>query len=395
VDAGGRRAAHGDGVIGIGTARNVEVPVEVHLLDAAPADDSAAFQHVTECSVAVPTGKLVLNGPTDSNDRARILDVPKGTVVVRASHTGLDTLSDDGLRGKDRYRLQIWPGKAIKPRVVKQWAEPEKKKPDVSLKPPKTWKQAVAVALAGHPDLALPKLVELSRTKGEGHAAYAASQMLAFQGDFHGAIEHAGIFSRNLRVYGASNPHEYTLDLLRVAGERTGDWAAVIKAAEVVQADAVRGFHDRAAAFMKAIRAGKRALPPAAPPPKVTAASKAEYAADVAEARADKRLASRPADLARRLFNVAARCGADDDALAIYREHARELYWDSALEVARILSRRGENAEAWKELEAALPAWSGGFVSAVVPIELLIDPSLAGVMTPERAARVLVIPREG
>jgi hypothetical protein len=32
----------------------------------------------------------------------------------------LDTLSEDGLEGGDRYHLQLWPAPAIEPAVLKQ-----------------------------------------------------------------------------------------------------------------------------------------------------------------------------------------------------------------------------------------------------------------------------------
>ncbi|MDW4736332.1 hypothetical protein NQ293_26040, partial [Escherichia coli] len=52
-------------------------------------------------------------------DAARI-DVAPGTYRVRVSYGGLDTLSEDGLEGDDRYRLQLWPAPPIAVRVVKQ-----------------------------------------------------------------------------------------------------------------------------------------------------------------------------------------------------------------------------------------------------------------------------------
>ena len=43
--------------------------------------------------------------------------MPAGDYAARISHGGLNTLSEDGLDGDDRYRIQLWPG-AVGPITV-------------------------------------------------------------------------------------------------------------------------------------------------------------------------------------------------------------------------------------------------------------------------------------
>ncbi|WP_313013585.1 hypothetical protein [Brevundimonas sp.] len=45
--------------------------------------------------------------------------MPAGDYAARVSHGGLDTLSEDGLDGDDRYRIQLWPGPVRPVTVVK------------------------------------------------------------------------------------------------------------------------------------------------------------------------------------------------------------------------------------------------------------------------------------
>ena len=384
------RLALAGGVVGIGTARNTTVPVEIAVLASAPPDDAAAVDHVTECSVAVPSGELVLLGPTDPMTKARAFAVPAGSVVVRVSHARLDTISDDGLRGKDAYRVQLWPGHA-QARVLKRWTPPAKEKPAVDTRPPKTFKQAMQLARAGHTELALPKLLELASKEGkdQGLAAYAAATTLAFQGDFAGFLEPARAFLATY-VFGAINPFDDIAALLVVAGHATGDWAAVKRAAEAGEGRARAA--DPIAKLLKALEKGAPALGRRG---KATRLDRAAYEKSVAEDRADKKLAARPDDLARRLFSTAVVYGAEDEALAAYERAKAVLYWDDPLDAARILVRRGRVDDAWEVVLEALPRWQGGFVASVGPLDLLIDPALGGVLTPARGQALLATPRGG
>ena len=91
------------------TARNMDVPLRVEWHERPPARDVDAWQHVAEAHFACPSGRLVLAGLSDFEPDAPRLPVTAGPLGLRASFAGLDTLSEDGLDGDDRYRIQLWP----------------------------------------------------------------------------------------------------------------------------------------------------------------------------------------------------------------------------------------------------------------------------------------------
>jgi hypothetical protein len=90
------------------------------LLAQEPEQDFEAWDQVTECSIEVPSGRLVIAGCTDYFPDAARIEVAAGTYRVRVSYGGLDTLSEDGLDGDDHYRVQLWMASKIEPRVLKE-----------------------------------------------------------------------------------------------------------------------------------------------------------------------------------------------------------------------------------------------------------------------------------
>lgn len=117
-----RLLAVAPGVIGVGTVRNMEVPVVVEITEAEPEADPEAWDHVVECGLDVPSGRVAIAGCTDYFPDAARIDVQPGVYRARISYGSLDTLSDDGLEGNDRYRVQLWRAEPIEPRVLKQRA---------------------------------------------------------------------------------------------------------------------------------------------------------------------------------------------------------------------------------------------------------------------------------
>jgi hypothetical protein len=110
------------GVIGIGTARNMDVPVTLEFLDSEPSADFTDFDHVVEGSLTVKKGPLVVAGCTDYFPDAARFDLAPGVYRVGLSSSGLGSLSEDGLDGQDHYRLQLWQASPIEPTVLKQGA---------------------------------------------------------------------------------------------------------------------------------------------------------------------------------------------------------------------------------------------------------------------------------
>lgn len=106
-----RRLAIGPDLIAVSTARNMDVPVIVEIADREPAADFAAWERVVECDIAIPSGRVVVAGCTDYFPDCLRFAVAPGSYAIRVSYAGLDDLSEDGLDGNDRYRVQMWPGR--------------------------------------------------------------------------------------------------------------------------------------------------------------------------------------------------------------------------------------------------------------------------------------------
>ena len=120
AEATNRLLAVAPGAVGIGTVRNMNVPVTLEIHTEPPAHDIEAWDHVTECGLSIASGRLVIAGCTDYFPDAARIDLPKGDYQVRVSYGDLAKLSDDGLDGEDHYRVQLWPGPALSPKTVKQ-----------------------------------------------------------------------------------------------------------------------------------------------------------------------------------------------------------------------------------------------------------------------------------
>jgi hypothetical protein len=105
-----RRLMAGPNAVILHTVRNMTVPIRVEWHDQRPGPALDAFQHVVETRFDCPSGRLVLAGLTDYDLTAPRLSVKAGRLGMRANFSGLDTLSEDGLEGDDRYVVQLWPG---------------------------------------------------------------------------------------------------------------------------------------------------------------------------------------------------------------------------------------------------------------------------------------------
>ena len=115
----------GDDYLLVGTVRNMDVPVTIEVVDTDPQPNyldtlRAGADHVTECSLNIQSGKLVILGNEYYPDAPRIPVAPN-TYEVRVFYFNLDKISDDGLDGEDTYHVVLFPGHPIAPRVLKRW----------------------------------------------------------------------------------------------------------------------------------------------------------------------------------------------------------------------------------------------------------------------------------
>jgi hypothetical protein len=120
-----RRLLAADGVVVMSTARNMSVPVAVHALGKAPEDLIAEADHVVIAPLT-STGRLGLAGCTDYWPDAQRFDVPPGPLTLLFRSYGLATLSEDGLDGRDRYEIVLWPGAHETVRILRAFeADPQ------------------------------------------------------------------------------------------------------------------------------------------------------------------------------------------------------------------------------------------------------------------------------
>jgi|ERR1051325_1809695 hypothetical protein len=108
------------GTIGVGTVRNMDVPVEIEIVNGPPQNDLAQWDHVMECGIDVPSGRLVIAGCTDYFPDAARLNIAPGTYRARIYYGDLDSLSEDGLTGDDHYRIVLWPSNDLTRNVIKR-----------------------------------------------------------------------------------------------------------------------------------------------------------------------------------------------------------------------------------------------------------------------------------
>jgi len=117
-----RMLALGADLVAVGTARNMDVPVAVEVHDAEPDVDLDVWDQVIDCSLYVPTGRLIVFGCTENPNDAERMNIVPGTYAARVSYARLADLSDDGLSGEDNYRVQLWPAPLAPVNVLKRRA---------------------------------------------------------------------------------------------------------------------------------------------------------------------------------------------------------------------------------------------------------------------------------
>ena len=106
------------GIVCILTGRAMTVPVDVEILAEAPAPNFDGWDRIVEASLDLPSGCLVIHGPTDYFPTAPRISLAPGTYRVRAYFGGLGTVSADGLEGADHYRMVLWPAPQAEPEVL-------------------------------------------------------------------------------------------------------------------------------------------------------------------------------------------------------------------------------------------------------------------------------------
>jgi len=110
------------GIIYVGTARPMSVPVAVEIHDSEPRESLDRWDHVTECGIELRSGTLVIIGTTDYFPKAKRITVKPTIYRARIFYSKLGSISEDGLDGDDNYKISVWPGSYVEPVVIKRKA---------------------------------------------------------------------------------------------------------------------------------------------------------------------------------------------------------------------------------------------------------------------------------
>jgi hypothetical protein len=125
ADSWGKKESHrmglaiAPGIIGIGTVRNMTVPVTLEIYDTQPDEELAKWDKVNECSLEIPSGCLVIAGCTDYFPEASRVHLKPQCYRVRVYYGGLNTVVDEFGEGADHYKVGLWPAPYAEMRELK------------------------------------------------------------------------------------------------------------------------------------------------------------------------------------------------------------------------------------------------------------------------------------
>ena len=119
-EAADRLLAVAPHVIGVGTVRNMSVPVSVVVHESQPKVDREEWDHITTASLQIDTGRIVVAGCTDYYPDAARIDVSPGIYEAIICYSKLTSLSPDGLDCEYSYHVHLFPGRQIEPAILKR-----------------------------------------------------------------------------------------------------------------------------------------------------------------------------------------------------------------------------------------------------------------------------------
>lgn len=113
-----------DEIIGVATVRNMDVPVTLALIEKEPEDESLdEWDHVVQSMLSLPTGTLLLTGPTSDETESLKVNVDPGLYGVRVYYGMLDEIDAEGFEGDDFYKVSLWKtDKPLETEVLKRWS---------------------------------------------------------------------------------------------------------------------------------------------------------------------------------------------------------------------------------------------------------------------------------
>lgn len=109
------------GLVAVGTYRNMTVPFSVKLFDADPGplvDRQDEIDLINECDLSVRSGIIIVMGCTEYYPDALRIEVTPRLYRVRIYYANGHTMSWNGLEGDDFYETHLWPSLAERGKTV-------------------------------------------------------------------------------------------------------------------------------------------------------------------------------------------------------------------------------------------------------------------------------------
>lgn len=112
------RAKVTDHVFVLSPARNAVVPFTLEIHTSEPKFSKSEWDHIVEASIKIPSGRLEVHECTGGSHAE--ISLEPGTYGIRAHYQALDSISEDGLEGKDFYFAALWKDRIRPFRLIKQ-----------------------------------------------------------------------------------------------------------------------------------------------------------------------------------------------------------------------------------------------------------------------------------
>ncbi len=103
--------------LAIGTASFNDVAVEIEIASHEPPDGFVDWDQVADCALEIHSGTLSIRSATEEPETATRMEIEVRTYRVRVFYG----LNADALGTENRYKIVLWPGEWIEPRVLKRF----------------------------------------------------------------------------------------------------------------------------------------------------------------------------------------------------------------------------------------------------------------------------------
>jgi len=107
VQEGHDNLAYNFGIIAVGTNCDRVVPVEVQIMSSEPPLNAERWDHLVDCSIDVPSGRLVISGLFEEFATAARINLEPGRYRARVCY-GNQYSYDDHIGCADYYVVMLW-----------------------------------------------------------------------------------------------------------------------------------------------------------------------------------------------------------------------------------------------------------------------------------------------